>query len=217
MKKINIGIVEDHQLVRQGMISLLKQEEGLNIAFDVSNGQELLDKIKDTKVQVILLDIAMPVMDGKEVLKKIKVSHPEIETIVVSAHFSDIYVSEMLALGAKGFLPKNCDIEKVIDAIFAVADHQYYFDNAINQTLVQNLVGGKPSNINGHEAPLSDIESEILKLICLEKTNQEISEIVFRSKRTVEWHKNNMILKTGSKNIVGLVKYAIKNKIVPED
>lgn len=213
IKKINIAIAEDHQLLRQGMIALLKEEEGLNILFDVANGQELLDKLKEHKPDIILLDIAMPVMDGKEALEKIRVEYPEIHVIIISSYYADKYITEFIARGAKGFLPKNCDIEIVVDAIYSVYDKGYYFDTTVSRSIVDKLMESEGIKIYPSDS-LSDKEKEILRWICLEKTNQEISQAVFLSKRTVEWHKKNILEKTNSKTTIGLVRYAIKHKIL---
>lgn len=216
IKKIKIAIAEDHQLVRQGMIALLKEEEGLDILFDVGDGEALLDKLKTHKPDIVLMDIAMPVMDGNEALDRIREKYPKINVIIVTSHYTAKHITEFITKGAKGFLPKNCDIEKVVDAIYAVYDEGYYFDSMVSKTLVLKLINSSGAKIYPSDTVLSENERRILRLICLEKTNQEISDLVSLSKRTVEWHKNNILLKTNSKTIIGLVKYAIKNDIISE-
>lgn len=216
IKKINIAITEDHDLMRQGMIALLKEEEGINILFDVGNGRLLLDKLKITQPDIILLDIAMPEMDGKEAIEIICKLYPKIKVIIISTHYNDTHIAEMIMKGARGFLPKACDIEKVVDAIYSVYDTGFYFDNKVSKSLVHKLQSTHNINSIISDNSLSEREVAILKLICQEKSNQEISDLVFLSKRTVEWHKNNILAKTKSKNIVGLVKYAIRHKIIPD-
>ena len=216
IKKINIAIAEDHDLMRQGMIALLKEEEGINILFDVGNGRLLLDKLNVSQPDIILLDIAMPEMDGKEAMEIICKLYPKIKVIIISTHYNDTHISEMIMKGASGFLPKACDIEKVVDAIYSVYDTGFYFDNKVSKSLVQKLQSTHNINSFISDNSLSEREVSILKLICQEKSNQEISDLVFLSKRTVEWHKNNILAKTKSKNIVGLVKYAIRHKIIPD-
>jgi len=213
IKKINIALAEDHQLVRQGMIALLKEEEGLNILFDVSNGKELMDMLKHTRPDIILLDIAMPVMDGKDALEKIRYKYPKIHVIIITSHYNERYISEFITRGAKGFLPKNCDIEKVVDAIYSVFDQGYYFDTMVSRSIVEKLQL-ENFKVFPSENTLSIKEKEILRLICMEKSNKEISENVFLSKRTVEWHKKNILEKTKSKSVIGLVKYAMKYDIL---
>lgn len=213
IKKINLALAEDHQLVRQGMISLLKEEDGLNILFDVGNGKELLDMLKTVRPDIILLDLSMPVMNGKDALEQIRQKYPKIHVIIITSHYNERYISEFIIRGAKGFLPKNCDIEKVVDAIYSVYDEGYYFDTMVSKSIVEKLQLENYA-IYPSENSLSIKEKEILKLICQEKSNQEISELVFLSKRTVEWHKNNLLEKTGSKTVIGLVKYAMKHGLL---
>jgi DNA-binding NarL/FixJ family response regulator len=214
IKKIKLALAEDHQLVRQGMIALLKEEEGLNILFDVSNGKELMDKLKNSKPDIILMDIAMPIMNGREALEKITQKYPKINVIIITSHYSDKYIAEFITRGAKGFLPKHCDIEKVVDAIYSVHAQGYYFDPTVSRSIVEKLVMSENARIFPSDTLLSEKEIEILRLVCMEKTNQEISDVVFLSKRTVEWHKNNILEKTNSKSVISLVRYAIKNGIL---
>jgi DNA-binding NarL/FixJ family response regulator len=213
-KPINIALAEDHLLFRQGLTTLLKEYEEINVLFDASNGIELLDELKKSKPDVILLDIEMPIMNGKEALLKIKEKYPAIKVIMISSYYDDAYITEYLLLGAVGFLPKHCDIEKVIDAIFAVYEQGFYFDNNISKSLLAKLMKSKAVNPTLPNQILSNREIEILKLTCLEKTSKEISEELFISQRTVEWHRKQIMIKTKAKNVVGLVMYAIKNKII---
>jgi DNA-binding NarL/FixJ family response regulator len=213
-KPINIALAEDHLLLRQGLITLFKEYEEIKVLFDVSNGKELLDELKKSKPDVILLDIEMPIMNGKEALLKIKEKYPALKVIMISSYYDDAYITEYLLLGAVGFLPKHFDIEKVIDAIFAVYEQGYYFDNKISTSLVVKLMKSKAVNPTLPNQILSNREIEILKLTCLEKTSKEISEELFISQRTVEGHRKQIMIKTKAKNVVGLVMYAIKNKII---
>ena len=207
-------MAEDHLLFRQGLTTLLKEYEEINVLFDASNGIELLDELKKSKPDVILLDIEMPIMNVKEALLKIKEKYPAIKVIMISSYYDDAYITEYLLLGAVGFLPKHCDIEKVIDAIFAVYEQGFYFDNNISKSLLAKLMKSKAVNPTLPNQILSNREIDILKLTCLEKTSKEISEELFISQRTVEWHRKQIMIKTKAKNVVGLVMYAIKNKII---
>lgn len=216
VKKINVAITEDHQLVRQGMVALLKEEEGLNVLFDVGNGKELLDKLESGLPDIVLLDIAMPVMDGKEALEIIRKRYPKLKVIIITSHYSNKHITEFITKGARGFLPKNCDIEKVVDAIFSVYDEGYYFDSKVSGAIVEKLARSEKTDLPIMDTGISSLERKIIRLICLEKTNNEISEALFLSKRTVEWHKTNVLIKTNSKSIIGLAKYAVENGIIDE-
>ena len=108
-KPIRIAIAEDHDLVRQGMVALLKEEGDINLVFDVCNGFELLNQLKKQKVDIVLLDLEMPVVNGHQALKIITERHMDVQVIIISMHYSDAFISECITMGAKGFLPKNCD------------------------------------------------------------------------------------------------------------
>ena len=127
-KNIKIAIAEDHVGIRRGLISLLREFENLEVLFDVSNGMELLDKLKHSRPDVILLDINMPLMDGRDTLKKIKIEFPNIKVIVISNNYSFSYLIDFFKNGASAFLKKNTDIEIIIEAIQASYEVGYYFD-----------------------------------------------------------------------------------------
>ena len=210
MSEIKIALAEDHQLVRQGMVSLLSEEPGIDVVFDVSNGAELLEELKSKKVDVILLDLDMPIISGQQALKVIVKKYPETSVIIISMHYADEFISECVTAGARGFLPKNCDIEKVVDAIYAVNEQGYYFDDNVSKAILYKLVGKKDVSPKSGNEIMSEREIQIVELLCEEKTTNEISEILSLSPRTVETYRNRIFDKTKSKNVVGVVLYAIK-------
>lgn len=214
IKQIKLGIAEDHLLVRQGMIALLKEEKGIELLFAAGNGLELLERLKDHTPDIILLDIAMPLMDGKEAIERIRKKYPKINVIIITSHYNEKYITEFLARGARGFLAKNSDIEVVVDAIYSVYDHGYYFDSTVSKAMVEKILETQGGHFQISDHLLSHREVEVLKLVVNGKSNQEISDTLFLSKRTIEWHKKNILLKTNSKNTIGLVKYALKHGII---
>ncbi|MCD6068655.1 MAG: two component transcriptional regulator, LuxR family [Bacteroidetes bacterium] len=215
MKKlIHVGIAEDHVLVRQGIVNLLKEYEDINVLFDVGNGAELLDELKKSKPEIVLLDIEMPVMNGKEALLKIREKFPKVKVIIISSHFEDSYVIEFVTSGAAGFLPKNVDIDKVVDAIYTVHEQGFYFDNKVSIMLAQNLIDRSKANPAFVEAELSAREKEIVEMLCRDKTTREIADQLCLSTRTVEGYRKSIMEKTGVKNTLGLISYAVKHKII---
>lgn len=216
MKSISIAIVDDHLLMRQGLISLLKEFEQINILFDVSNGLEMLDQLKIHKPDIVLLDIEMPVMNGRKALTKMQEIYPDIKIIILSTHYSDAFIEEYIVSGANGFLPKESDIEIIIDAINDVYKNGYYYDNKISPSLVSKLRKSFKARASVQPASLTDQEKRIIKLFCMGKTAVGISEELFISKRTVEWHKENIYRKLEIRNTAELIKYALINTIVTE-
>jgi DNA-binding NarL/FixJ family response regulator len=210
-KPIRIAIAEDHELVRQGMVALLKEEKDISLIFDVSDGSELLQQLKKNKVDIVLLDLEMPIVNGHQALKIITERHTNVHVIIISMHYSDPFISECITMGAKGFLPKNCDFETVVDAIFAVQEQGYYFDDKISRSLLKKLVKDKDQTTSILGDPLTTREHQILELICNGKTNKKIAELLTISIRTVESHRKSISDKTNSHNIAGLVLYAVKH------
>jgi DNA-binding NarL/FixJ family response regulator len=211
---ISIAIAEDHVLFRQGMVSLLNEEEDFNIVFVAGNGVELLDQLKEQVPNIILLDISMPVMEGKEALSRIRELYPEAKVIMLSMYYESSYIAEYLAKGARAFLPKNCDIEKVIEAVRTVHNKGFYFDDEISGLLMDKLLHVEKQHDENVKLRLTERETQVLNLICLEKSNKEIAEMLHISIRTVEGHRQCIMTKTDTKNVLSLVMFALRNKII---
>ncbi|MCD6065867.1 MAG: response regulator transcription factor [Bacteroidetes bacterium] len=211
---VDVAIAEDYLLFRQGIVSFLSDEPGINIIFEVDNGQELIEKLKFRRPHIILLDVRMPVLDGREALRIIQQNYPEVKVIILSMHYSDAYIAEFLSAGACSFLPKNCPPGKLIDAIFAVYQQGYYYDTHITK-IITKLVKTKNTDISAENSTLTARELEIIRLLCDEKSIGEISDKLFISIRTVEWHKKNVFEKTHSRSLAGLALYAVRAGIIP--
>jgi DNA-binding NarL/FixJ family response regulator len=205
MKPINIAIADDHSFLRQGLIVLFKEFTFINVLFDVNNGKELLENIERSVPDVVLLDLEMPVMSGAEALKKIKTYYPKIKVIILSAYYGDPYVHEFLALGAAAFLPKNCFVENIVDCICQVNLEKSSLAFSSERTRLET------DQKQQLKMQLTRREMEILNFYCLGKNTEEIANLLSISKRTVEWHKENMLLKTGTKNTTGLVLFGLKH------
>jgi len=214
-KRIHLGIADDHLVLRQGLISLLKEYDHLNIVLSVNNGKELMEELKKTKPDIILLDIEMPLMNGREALEKIKIEYPQIKVIIISQYFTNAFIIEFIKIGARGFLPKNCDIEKIVDAIQLVHENGEYYDNKVSSAMAESLKNA-PSEIDElvTKTELTKREFEILKLICQKKTNSEIANILFLSIRTVEVHRFNISKKTNTSNTLELIEYAYLHHLI---
>ncbi len=212
-RKIRIAIAEDHQLMRQGMVALLKEEQAFDVVFDVGDGAKLLEELEKEQIDIILLDLDMPIINGQQALKAIVKKYPHTHAIIVSMFYSDEFISECISLGARGFLPKNSDIENVIDAIVAVNEQGYYFDDKISKVLLHELISEKKVKPVFTSDAFTKNEIEVLQLICDGLTNKEIAERVNKSVRTIEGYRASMFDKSNSKNTAGLIIYAIKNKL----
>lgn len=200
--------------MRKSFIALLKEDPALEIVGEASNGKELLELLKSTETDIVLLDIEMPIMNGVEALEVINKRFAEIKVVMLSMHAGAVFVSELMARGARAYLPKNCDADTFFEALHIVHNEGYYFDKSVSQAMLRGLQREKAINPLLDELSLSDREVEILKEICDGKTNKQIAELLKISASTVDFHRGNIYKKTKSKNITDLLKYAIKNGII---
>lgn len=216
MKKINLAIVDDDRLITKLLSDFLSQQENLEILFTALGGQEFLSKIEATKLlpDVLLLDLNMKQMTGIELTKIIRKEYPSIKIIVISSHYKSNFTGFMIKTGVSAFLPKGIspyDLKDIIQEVYTKG--VYFLDEQID--ILRNQLSSKtPKPILNPKNLLTERELEVLKLICRQKTAQEIGKELFVAKRTVEGHKNNLFAKTGTKNMAGLVIYAIQNELV---
>lgn len=215
-QKINVAVVDDQQLFRQGLISLLEEFKEINIAFEASNGKEMFDKIRERQLppDVILLDIEMPLMDGIEATEKLKMKYPRTRIIILTMHDEEEMIVHLIEKGAHGFLPKNEDFDRVIDAIYSVTESGFYFNEKVSKAMVSGLVKTKKIIPNFVNCELSDKEIEVTNLICKEFTNKEIGEKMNLSVKTIDNYRMSILKKIGAKNTAGIVMYAVKTGLV---
>lgn len=215
-EKIKIGLVDDQLLFRKGLRALIEDYKHIDIKLEAANGIEFFEELKKITedIDVLILDVEMPEMDGLEVLKILQIKSPRIKTLVLTMHNEDELIYGLVKLGAKGFLPKNADIEEVIDAIDTLFINELYFSEEISKILIKNVVKKVDPKLTYTLSPLTEREKEIIKLICNEKSSKEIADALFISTRTVNSHKANIFEKTKAKNSAGLVIYAMRNGII---
>ncbi len=213
--KIKVAIADDQQLFRKGIISLLKEFEEIDIAFEAGDGKDLLNQLANGTVpDVILLDIEMPLMNGIEALKKIKSKGYASKVIILTMHDEEEMVIHLIEMGANGFLPKNEDIENVVSAIKSVIESDYYFNDKFSKGMLRSLISNEKITPKFNYNQLSDIETEIARLICEELTNKEIAAKLDLSPRSVDGHRERILKKIGAKNTAGIVMYAYKCKLI---
>lgn len=212
---IKIALVDDEVLFRKGISFLLQREDNIDIIFEASNGEELLSNLNESliKPDIIVMDLKMPVLNGVEATKIIRKSFPEIKIIALTSYDTKSFIANMIQVGAVAYLIKNTTPKDLIHTINQVAKKGFYYSEDVLKTIQETIISTKNSKGNLETSFLSPREIEILQLICLQKTTTEIAEHLYLSPRTVEGHRNNLLLKTESRNIAGLVVYAIQNEI----
>nr|WP_321452272.1 response regulator transcription factor [uncultured Carboxylicivirga sp.] len=213
MSIIKILLVDDHTMIRQGLKSFLNKED-FEVLAEAKNGVEALNYLNNSKVDVLVTDIMMPEMDGIELCKRVTNEFPEINVLALTMMNENYNIKKMLGAGAKGYILKDCTQDQLRDAIKAVYQGKNYYSQEVTNIIMEGLTSQPaPKKRLVSEIPLTKRETEILHLICKEKTNQEIADELFISNRTVEAHKRNLLDKTGCKNIAGLVLYAVERKL----
>ncbi len=210
---IDIAIVDDHALFRNGLKLLLGNVSGFRIVAEASNGSEFIGLIDNgLNPDVVLMDINMPVMDGIEATRQTIARLPHTKVIALSMFGEEDYYFKMIDAGIKGFLLKNSEINDVTEAIRQVSIGNSYFSQELLYNVIKNFHPHKESE--NETAALSKRELQVLQEICKGLSNQEIADNLFISKRTVDKHRANLLSKTNSKNTANLIMYAIKNKLI---
>ncbi|MDR2962040.1 MAG: response regulator transcription factor [Bacteroidales bacterium] len=209
MKQIHIHIVDDHSLFREGLKFLLARCSFVAHISESENGVEFLAFMKQNNVDVVLMDIEMPQMDGVTATKTILAQKPDVKIIALSMYGYEHYYTRMIDAGACGFLLKNSNFDDVQRAISEVLEGKNYFSPTILKAIIGNMNRRQAEKMQQSE--LTEREIEILYNICKGFSNAEIAEKLFISKRTVDKHRENLLLKTHAHNTAGLVIFAIRN------
>jgi DNA-binding NarL/FixJ family response regulator len=209
-KTINIIITDDHTIFMEG-ITVLISSKYINVVANCKNGQEVLDFLKEQEVDLVISDINMPVMDGITLVKKITKLYPKTKTMMLSMYEERHIINKAIKAGANGYMSKNAGKEDILNAIKSCMKGE-----KVNFTRQSKFTHNSIQNTNKSikEISLTDREEQILKLIIQEASNSDIALSLNISKRTVEAHKKNIILKLGATNTIGLVKIALKRKLL---
>lgn len=219
--QIKIILADDEVLFRQGVAFILQREKNFEILFEASDGAELVEYLNRNEQQlpdIILMDLKMPMLNGVEATKLIHRQYPQIRIIALTSYDSKPFIANMVQVGAASYLVKNATPTEMLFTINEVMNKGFYYNDFVMQVVNENMIQDqKKSKTNLDDDYLTNREIEILRLICSQMSTNEIADKLFISPRTVEGHRNNLLLKTDSKNVAGLVVYAIQNKIISLD
>jgi len=215
MKVIKIAIADDEALFRKGMKLILDSYQSLQVILEAENGVDLLDKLTLSKdlPDILLLDLKMPEMNGIEVAKIMQTKYPTLKTIVLSTYFSRAFIINMIELSAVAYLPKNSLPKEVVETIKAVYANGFYYNSEVLTIIRENIISKKKPKAQ-FSLELTVREKEVLQLICEQYAAPEIADKLFISPRTVDGHRNNLLLKLNCKNVAGLVVAALQQQIV---
>lgn len=219
MPQLHIALLDDHRLFRQGIAFILHRLPYQVTIAEAATFVELLPLLAARRPDVLLLDLQLPDVDGVEATKRLLAQYPDLKIVVLSMHTDELMVAHMLKLGVRSYLPKDVDKELLQSAIAAVVSEGYYFTDTISKAMVRGLhapAKSKPS-LRTLAPVFTSRETEVLTLICQGKATTEIAEQLFLSQRTVEGHRQKLLEKTHTANAVGLVLYAVRHGLVPND
>jgi DNA-binding NarL/FixJ family response regulator len=216
---IKVLLVDDHQLIRDGVQSMLENTEDLEVIGSASSGEDAINAVRESRPDLILMDIMMGGMTGIEATRWIKEFDPTIKVVLLTMEISRDYVSAGIKSGVDGYLPKDVDKETLIEAVRTVSGGGRFFNDAIMKLVFEDFYSHEKLKSSDKKLPgdLTKREYEVLGLVAGGKTNKELAEALFISVKTVETHKTHIMEKLGLRNTTELVKYAIKNKIISVD
>ncbi len=211
MNVIRLHIVDDHQMMIDGLRALLGDEPAFKIIAESNNGKVALAKIEEEQPDVLLTDISMPEMNGLDLTKAVKDKFPNVKIIALSMFGERNTISEMLQAGINGYIVKNTGKQELVQAINKVASGGMFFSDEVSAEMMKAISNPAPKE---EVISLTPREIEIVKLIAKEFSNLKIADTLFISERTVETHRKNIFRKTNTKSVVGLIKYAIEKKML---
>lgn len=211
---VKICIVDDHEIFRDGLRFMLSQVIGYEIVGEASNGIEFLELLKNTVPDIVLMDISMPEMDGIAAAESAIKKYPQLKIITLSSYGDELYYYKMVKAGVVGFVQKKSGKDELDKAIKTVLSGDNYFPPQMLQKIIVKIGQSGPDALSQPELTLSKREKEILKLICQGYSNNEISQMLFISPKTVDNHRTNLLSKTSSRNAASLVMFAIKNNLI---
>jgi len=212
---IKVAIADDHKIFRKGVILSLKVYHNINFILEAENGEELIKGIEKERPDIVLLDLKMPVKDGIETTKYLNKHYPQIRILILTMFEDERFVGHLMDSGANGYLLKSTEPAEIKQAIMDVMNTGFYLNNFVNRVLIKKNYAKQKFNPNlNSEIVVSEREKEVLSLVCMEYTAQEIAQKMDISPRTVEAIKDRLMERFGVKNSVGLVFFAMKNSLI---
>lgn len=215
MELVKVAIADDHKIFRKGVILSLRQYTNIKFVQEADNGQDLIEGLAESAPDVILMDLKMPIKDGIETTKHVNKNFPSIRIIILTMYEDERFVGHLMDSGANGYLLKSTDPAEIKKAISDVMRTGFYLNNFVNKILIKKNYSKQKFNPSlNSEIVVSEREKEVLTLVCMEYTAQEIAQKMDISARTVEAIKDRLMERFGVKNSVGLVFYSMKNSLI---
>lgn len=215
--KITVALVDDHQIVRDGIKALLEGQVGIDVVVEAESAKDFIEKLANHLPNIAIVDVSLPGMSGIELVKILTNDFPSIKVIMLSMYTTQEFIFNAIKAGARGYLPKNITQCELVEAINQVNQGKEYFSKDISEIILKSYlkqIKNPERATDQKDEKLTPRETEILKLVAEGYSNQLIADKLFISVRTVESHKNHIMQKLELTTTVELVKYALKNKII---
>jgi len=210
---LRILVADDHSVVRTGLRTLLESEEGWEVCAEATNGREAVEKARELKPDVAVLDIGMPLVNGIEATRQMKKVSPETEILILTMHDSESLIEEVLGAGARGYILKDDADLNLIRAVDVVRQHKPYLSSRVSEAVSKTALPPE-AEAGLDRRRLTPREREILQLLAEGKSNKEIASFLDISVKTAETHRANIMLKLNFHSITELVRYAVRNNII---
>jgi DNA-binding NarL/FixJ family response regulator len=213
---VRILVADDHHVVRTGLRALLESQAGWQVCAEAENGREAVEKAKEHKPDVAVLDIGMPLLNGVEATRQIRKFSPETEVLILTMHDSELLIQEVFEAGAHGYILKDDADRNLLAAVEALRRHEPYLSSRVSEAVSKaGLPPGSPPAVNRtSRSRLTPREREVLQLLAEGKGNKEVASFLGISVKTAETHRANIMLKLDFHSITELVRYAVRNKII---
>lgn len=214
VNKIKVFLVDDHQIMLDGIKALLKNDKQIEIIGEFTRGSQVIEKLAQISPDIIITDIHMPEMNGIELTNIVRKNYPAVKILALSMSGEEGMITEMVDAGISGYVIKNTGKEELRGALLKIMKGEVYFSAEVASQLTKALMEKKRRADEPTAAKLTQREVEIVKLIAMEYSNEKIAKELFISERTVETHRKNIFRKSQTKSLIGLMKYAQEKKII---
>ncbi|WP_297333385.1 response regulator transcription factor [Flavobacterium sp.] len=213
---LKIGLVDDHKLVRKSLRVLIDSFDGVGVALEAENGLELLENLKFTEIDVLLLDLQMPVLNGYETCKRVRSLYPDIKVLIISHLNTKEALLKIVEIGAHGYFSKNSDSYSLEKAIHAVNESDFYFDEELNSLAEEaGILKRRPRCYEPEPlVNFSEREIDVIRLACKQFSSNQIADKLCITARTVESHRRRIMERTNSKNFIGVILFAFKQGLI---
>ena len=214
MAKLDVLVADDHDIVRRGLRDLIEKQPGWKVVGEATNGREAVEKVKQLKPDVSILDISMPAVDGLEAARQIVASGSSTKVLILTMHHSDPLIQQMLKAGVRGYVMKSDAASELVQAVEALHRNKTFFTSKVPQVFLDGREKPAKTDGQGHALRLTPRQREIVQLLAEGKNSREIAAALGTTFKTVETHRANIMRRLECHSVTELVRYAIRNDLI---